>query len=134
MIYTHLPSNVFLILIALTDSPTMSVTLLLLYLCISQVNVPARQTFVTLLVSPNGRSAANGITNIVRSVGLSVGLGLNYLLIGNNLKDFGYSKPFLLAGTIKIAYDITLGWLYLWKQKGVKLPQFEMASMESGEI
>ena len=65
MIYTHLPSNVFLILIALTDNATISVLLLFCRFCISQMDEPARQTFVTLVVSPSERSAANGITNIV---------------------------------------------------------------------
>ena len=124
MIYTHLPSNVFLILIALTDNATVSVLLLFCRFCISQMDVPARQTFVTLVVSPSERSAANGITNIVRSVGLSLGLGLNGYFIAKAPTDFGFSMPFILAGSIKIAYDITLGCLFLWKQKAAKPPQF----------
>lgn len=125
MIYTHLPSNVFLILIALTDNPNLSVILLFCRFCISQMDVPARQTFVTLVVSPSERSAANGITNIVRSVGLSVGLGLNGFFIGNHPSSFLFSMPFILAGSIKIVYDITLGCLFLWKQKAAsKPPQF----------
>lgn len=124
MIYTHLPSNIFLILIALTNNPTLSITLLFCRFCISQMDVPARQTFVTLVVSPSERSAANGITNIVRSVGLSIGLGLNGFFIQNNPNDFAFSYPFIVAGTIKIIYDITLGVLFLWKQKIPKKPQF----------
>lgn len=53
MIYTHLPSNVFLILIFVTSNPTLSVIFLFGRFCISQMDVPARQTFVTLLVSSN---------------------------------------------------------------------------------
>lgn len=77
MIYTHLPSNLFLIAIALVDNSTVSILLLMGRFCISQMDVPARQTFVTLIVSKNERSAANGITNVARSVGLALGLGWN---------------------------------------------------------
>ncbi len=84
------------------------------------MDVPARQTFVTLVVSPAERSAANGITNIVRSVGLSIGLGLNGYFIQNNPNSFGFSMPFVIAGTVKIIYDITLGALFLWKRKTPK--------------
>lgn len=77
MIYTHLPSNVFLICIALTNNVNLSLFFLFARFCISQMDVPARQTFVTMIVSPAERSAANGITNIARSVGLAFGLGFN---------------------------------------------------------
>lgn len=124
MIYTHLPSNIFLILIALTSNSTLSVFLLFCRFCISQMDVPARQTFVTLVVSPSERSAANGITNIVRSVGLSIGLGLNGYFIQNDPNSFAFSMPFVVAGAIKIIYDVTLGFLFLWKQKAPKNPHF----------
>ena len=81
------------------------------------MDVPARQTFVTLLVSSNERSAANGITNIARSVGLSVGLGINGYLINMNPDNWAFSVPFLIAGTIKILYDVTIGCFFLWNKK-----------------
>ena len=127
MIYTHLPSNIFLIFIALTNDRTMSVIFLIGRFCISQMDVPARQTFVTLVVSPGERSAANGITNIARSVGLSVGLLFNGFFMKLSPDTFAFSAPFLLAGGIKILYDVTLGCLFLWKKK--KQNKFEMGSM-----
>jgi len=51
MIYTHLPSNVFLLLIAFVSSPTLSIILLFARFCISQMDVPARQTYVSMVVS-----------------------------------------------------------------------------------
>ena len=71
MIFTHLPSNIFLILIGLSTNATMAVFFLLIRFCISQMDVPARQTYVSMVVSKEERSAANGITNIVRSVALT---------------------------------------------------------------
>ena len=128
MIYTHLPSNIFLILIFFADDPTVSILLLFGRFCISQMDVPARQTFVTLLVSPEERSAANGITNIARSVGLSIGLGINGYLISTSADSLFFSVPFLLAGGIKIFYDITIGCCFLCNQKKVPAVQ-EVGSM-----
>lgn len=51
MIYTHLPSNVFLVLIYFTTNSTVSIILLFARFCISQMDVPARQTYVTMVVS-----------------------------------------------------------------------------------
>ena len=48
MIYTHIPSNLFLIVIAFTSNPTLSVILLFARFSIAQMAVPARQTYVTL--------------------------------------------------------------------------------------
>lgn len=70
MIFTHLPSNVLLILVAMTSNPTFAVLLLMGRFCISQMDVPARQTYVSMVVTAEERSAANGITNIARSVGV----------------------------------------------------------------
>lgn len=51
MIYTHLPSNIFLLAIALVDVPILSILLLFGRFCISQMDVPARQTYVSMTVS-----------------------------------------------------------------------------------
>lgn len=116
MIYTHLPSNVFLILIALTDNGDVSLFFLFARFCISQMDVPARQTYVTMVVSPPERSAANGITNIARSVGLSFGLVFNGFFMRMSPDVIGFSVPFLIAGGVKIIYDLTLGGLFLWNK------------------
>jgi MFS family permease len=117
MIYTHLPSNVFLLFIAFTNNPTISIILLFARFCISQMDVPARQTYVTMVVSSEERSAANGITNIARSVGLVFGLGLNGYFMGQDVSSPQFSYPFLIAGGLKIVYDITIGCLFLWNKK-----------------
>jgi predicted MFS family arabinose efflux permease len=114
MIYTHLPSNIFLLFIAFTNNVEYSIFFLLARFCISQMDVPARQTYVTMVVSSPERSAANGITNIARSVGLSFGLVFNGFFMRMDPSDIGFSAPFLIAGGVKIAYDLTLGALFLW--------------------
>ena len=117
MIYTHLPSNIFLIAIALVDNSTISILLLMGRFCISQMDVPARQTFVTLIVSKNERSAANGITNVARSVGLALGLIWNGFFMSTNPDELIFSVPFLIAGGTKIIYDLLVGFFFLWCKK-----------------
>ncbi len=117
MIFTHLPSNLFLLAIAFTSNPTVAMILILGRFCISQMDVPARQTYVSMIVSSSERSAANGITNIARSVGLSIGMGMNGYFIQQHPESFVFTLPFLIAGGIKIVYDITLGCCFLWKKK-----------------
>lgn len=133
MIYTHLPSNIFLILIFLTDNPTLSIGFLFARFCISQMDVPARQTFVTTIVSPSERSAANGITNVARSVGLCIGLACNGYFMRLNSDASGFSVPFLIAGCIKIFYDIALGLCFLWNRKKDSGQNVEVNSMELSE-
>lgn len=81
MIFTHLPSNIFLLFIPFVPNSYVAMGLLLGRFCISQMDVPARQTYVSLIVSSSERSAANGITNIARSLGLTIGMGLNGIFI-----------------------------------------------------
>jgi MFS family permease len=120
MIYTHLPSNVFLLFIAFTNNPTISIALLFGRFCISQMDVPARQTYVSMVVSSEERSAANGITNIARSIGLVFGLGLNGYFFDKPVDSPIFSYPFIIAGGLKIIYDITIGCLFLWNSKKQK--------------
>jgi predicted MFS family arabinose efflux permease len=133
MVYTHLPSNILLLLIAFTDNSTLSLVFLFARFCISQMDVPARQTFVTLIVSPNERSAANGITSIGRSVGLAIGLYFNGFFMGMDPDIIGFSVPFLIAGGVKIMYDLVLGFIFLWKKEKKEEVRYEVASMEMTE-
>lgn len=113
MIYTHLPSNILLILIAFTSNAYVALLLILGRFCISQMDVPARQTYVSMVVSPEERSAANGITNIARSVGVSMAFPIVSLFFSAEPKTFWFSFPFLLGGTLKVIYDVTLGLCFL---------------------
>ncbi len=69
MVFTHLPSNVLLILVVLMPTPLTAALMLVARFSISQMDVPARQAYVVSVVHPNERDAANGITNLVRSLG-----------------------------------------------------------------
>jgi MFS family permease len=105
MVFTHLPSNVLLILVPLMPNLTLAITVLLLRFAISQMDVPTRQSYTMAVVHPDERSAASGITTVARSVGsaLSPTLAL-YCFAYPNL----ISVPFFVAGGVKIVYDLLL--------------------------
>jgi MFS family permease len=116
MVFTHLPSNVLLILVPLMPSLPLAIAVLLLRFSISQMDVPTRQAYVMAAVAPDERSAAAGVTGIARTVGTSIGPLIAGPLLGSAAL---FSLPFFLAGGLKIVYD-----LLLWKnvQEVVRVP------------
>jgi MFS family permease len=104
MVFTHIPSNILLILVPLMPNLGLAVTVLLIRFSISQMDVPTRQSYTMAVVDPDERSAAAGITFIVRSAGSSIAPFITGILMDKSL----LSIPFFLAGGLKIAYDIAL--------------------------
>lgn len=103
MVFTHLPSNILLILVPLMPNFALAITMLLLRFSISQMDVPTRQAYTMAVVDPDERSAAAGITGIARSVGAS----LSPAVAGALLSVF-IGGPFMVAGGLKIVYDLVL--------------------------
>lgn len=105
MVFTHIPSNVMLIIIPLMPNISLAVGVLLLRFSISQMDVPTRQSYLMAVVSPDERSAAAGITGIARSIGAS----LSPVLAGTMMSVGAlFSVPFFLAGGLKVVYDLLL--------------------------
>ena len=105
MVFTHLPSNVLLILVPLMPDANWAVALLLLRFSISQMDVPTRQAYTMAVVHPDERSAAAGVTGVARSVGASISPMIATVLVGSAA---WMSVPFFLAGGLKIIYDVLL--------------------------
>jgi len=105
MVFTHIPSNILLILIPLMPTLPLAIGVLLLRFSISQMDVPTRQSYTMAVVAPDERSAASGVTAIARSVGASVSPALTGLLFSIPLL---FNAPFFLAGGLKIVYDLLL--------------------------
>jgi MFS family permease len=118
MVFTHLPSNILLIILPLMPTLELAVILLLLRFSISQMDVPTRQAYTMAVVSPDERSAASGITTITRSVGASISPSLSGIFLSNPLL---INFPFFFAGGLKIIYDL---WLYFSLRK-INLNEFE---------
>jgi MFS family permease len=105
MVFTHIPSNVMLIIIPFMPNVSLAVGVLLLRFSISQMDVPTRQSYLMAVVSPDERSAAAGITGIARSIGTS----LSPVLAGTMMSiSVLFSTPFFLAGGLKVIYDLLL--------------------------
>jgi predicted MFS family arabinose efflux permease len=105
MIFTHLPSNILLILVPLMPNVYLAILVLLLRFSISQMDVPTRQAYTMEVVSPDERSAAAGITAVARSIGATLSPMLGTMMISNST---WMSVPFFIAGGLKIVYDILL--------------------------
>lgn len=105
MVFTHLPSNVLLILVPLMPTLPLAVAALLLRFSLSQMDVPTRQSYVMAVVEPGERSAAAGVTGIARTTGAALSPILSAPLVAS--AQFA-ALPFVLAGGLKIAYDLLL--------------------------
>jgi MFS family permease len=105
MVFTHLPSNVLLILVPLMPNLPLAIAVLLARFSISQMDVPTRQSYTMAVVEADERSAAAGVTGIARTTGAAV----SPLVAGPLLADPGLASiPFYLAGGLKILYDVLL--------------------------
>ena len=105
MVFTHIPSNVLLMLVPLMPNLPLAIGLLLARFSISQMDVPTRQSYTMAVVAPDERSAAAGVTAIARSVGASVSPALTGLFFSVPML---FSAPFFLTGGLKIVYDLLL--------------------------
>jgi len=104
MVFTHLPANVFCMLVPLM--PTLPLALLFLFLraLLSSMDVPARSSYVMAVVSPAERPVAAGITAVPRSLAAAISPAISGYLL--TLTSFGW--PLVICGALKIAYDLTL--------------------------
>jgi MFS family permease len=106
MVFTHLPSNVLLALVAFAPTFPVAATLLLVRQALSQMDVPTRQAYTMALVDPQERTAAASVTSLARSLGSSTSPFFSGLLLQGPLLVLGL--PFVLAGALKAAYDCSL--------------------------
>ncbi len=105
MVFTHVPSNILLILVPLMPGLGWAIAMLLFRFSISQMDVPTRQSYTMAVVAPDERAAASGVTAIARSIGASLSPALGGVLIASPLFA---SAPFFIAGGLKIVYDLLL--------------------------
>ena len=104
MVFTHLPSNLLLLLMPFVPDLGWVIVLLLVRSALSQMDVPTRSSYVMAVVSPGERAAAASITSVPRSLASATSPLLAGYLLG--LSSFGW--PLVIAGAIKIVYDLLL--------------------------
>jgi MFS family permease len=103
MVFTHLPANIFLLLVPFMPSLEWAIALLLLRSALSQMDVPTRSSYVMAIVPPEERAAAS-VTAAPRSMAAAISpMAAGYLL---SISTFGW--PLVVAGGLKIAYDLLL--------------------------
>ncbi|HET9435241.1 MAG TPA: MFS transporter [Candidatus Limnocylindrales bacterium] len=107
MVFTHLPSNVLLILVPLMPTLPLAIGLLLLRYTLSQMDVPTRQSYVMAVVEPGERSAAAGVTGIARTAGAALSPAIAAPLVASASVGIA-GLPFVIAGGLKIVYDLSL--------------------------
>jgi MFS family permease len=106
MVFTHLPSNILLFIVPLMPTFPLAALTLLLRQTLSQLDIPTRQAYTMALVDPAERTAAASITSVARSAGSATSPILAGALLRGPLLALGL--PFLCAGSLKAAYDLTL--------------------------
>jgi len=105
MVFTHIPSNVLLILVAFAPTLQLAMILYLIRMGLSQMDVPTRQSYIVAIVNEDERTAASGLTNVSRNIAQTVSPSV----IGYIFQSFlALSGPFVLGGIIKIIYDLGL--------------------------
>ena len=122
MVYTHLPASLLLIVTGVMPNATAAVACLLLRMCVSNMDVPARQSYVMAVVPPEERAAAASVTNVPRSLAAA----LTPVLAGWMLEHSTFGWPLICGGALKATYDLLL----LAQFRGVR-PKDESAALFS---
>jgi MFS family permease len=104
MVFTHLPSNIMILLVPLMPNLELTVVMLLARNLLSQLDVPTRQSYTMAIVEPDERAAAAGILSVSRNTGAA----LAPLFTGAILANPVVGWPFLLAGGLKVIYDLLI--------------------------
>jgi len=105
MVFTHIPSNLLLILVAFAPTLQLAIIFYLIRTSLSQMDVPTRQSYIVSIVDDDERIAASGLTNVSRNIAQTVSPSV----IGYIFQSFlSLAGPFVLGGVIKIIYDLAL--------------------------
>lgn len=120
MVFTHIPSSIFLILAAFAPNLYLALGLLLLRAALSQMDVPTRTSYVMAVVTPAERPAAASVTAVPRSLASSISPAISGALLTTAFPGL----PLVLCGVLKIAYDVAL----LFSFRHIKPPEEDSRS------
>jgi predicted MFS family arabinose efflux permease len=108
MVFTHIPSSLFLMAVPFVPEAWMAVALWLLRAVFVQMDVPTSQSYTMAVVARAEQTAMASATTVSRSAGIAAGPSVGTAL----WSTIGPSAPFLVGGAVKIAYDLTLWWMF----------------------
>jgi len=102
MVFTHIPSNILLIMVPFMPTLELAIIVLFLRFSISQMDVPTRQSYLMAIVDEHERSAAAGVSGVARTLGAAISpiLAAPLLAVPALL-----NLPFIVAGGLKLIYD-----------------------------
>jgi predicted MFS family arabinose efflux permease len=126
MVFTHLPSSLFLMAVPFAPSFRWAVLLFLFREALVEMDVPTRQSYVAAIVKPSERTFASGITNLARNLFWAVGSGV----AGVMMQVVTFSAPLVVGGGAKVAYDLLLYRSF----RGLRPPEEAVASAGSGSF
>jgi MFS family permease len=115
MVWTHIPSSLCLIGAALAPDLQLALALLLARSALSQMDVPARSSYVMAVVTPPERAAAASVTSVPRGLASAASPALAGALFAAGWAAW----PFIICGVLKIGYDLAL----LWSFRHIKAPE-----------
>jgi hypothetical protein len=120
MVYTHIPSNLCLIVVAFAPNLPVAISLLLVRAGLSQMDVPTRTSYVMAVVTPAEQPAAAAITAVPRTLTLSISPAITGALLNTAFSGL----PLVICGTIKTVYDFSLMYFF----RGVRPPEEQSRS------
>jgi MFS family permease len=124
MVFTHLPSNFLLLLVPLMPNVELAVLTLLVRNSLSQLDVPTRQSYTMAVVDADERATSAGILSVARNTGAAIAP----LFTGTILAAPSLGLPFLLAGGLKVVYDLWIFTVF----RHVKPPE-ERVKLDTGQ-
>jgi len=104
MVFTHLPSSLFLLAVPFAPTFPSAVVLFLCREAVVEMDVPTRQSYVAAIVSPHERTYASSLTNLTRTLSWAGASAM----AGALMQHVTFSAPLLFGGSLKIAYDVML--------------------------
>ena len=104
MVWTHLPSSLFLMVAPAAPTAPIAAALFLAREALVEMDVPTRQSYVMAIVKPGERTFASGVTNVTRNVAWAVGPSV----AGVVMQHVTLAGPLLIGGVLKVAYDLVL--------------------------
>ncbi|MBY3465777.1 MFS transporter [Rhizobium laguerreae] len=121
MVWTHIPSNIMLMLVPLAPSVEIAIALFVGRMLVSQMDVPARQSYMMAIVDPAERVPAAGITNVARAAASAISPVISTAAFASA----SLGLPFVVAGLMKIGYD-----LIIWQTFRNLRPKEEIERLE----
>jgi len=104
MVFTHIPSSLLLLTVPFAPTFPIAAALFLLREGLVEMDVPTRQSYVMAVVAPHERTAASGVTSLVRLGGWAVAPAF----AGMAMAGTSLGAPLVVGASLKIVYDILL--------------------------